>query len=773
MSASRPAASGVEQARKRAAALRDEINRHNHLYYVEARPELPDREYDMLYDELKALEEQFPELRTPDSPTQRVGGQPLKEFSQFRHLVPMLSLEKAEDLRELKLFETRIQKELAGGMPSYVVEPKIDGVSIGLHYVNGVLETGVTRGDGTVGDIITANLRTIRGIPLRLRGKRPPRLIEVRGEAYMSAKGLADLNAALAKAGEKPFANTRNATAGSLKLLDPGEVAKRPLRVVCYAIGARDGIEFGTHREELAALKEFGLPIPQVWWTVDSIESALDRAEELKRGDGDLPYEIDGVVIKIDDNRQASSLGRTAKAPASAIAYKPKHWLRQAETTLRDITVQVGRTGVLTPVAELEPVFLDGTQISRATLHNEDEIRRKDIRIGDTVIIERAGRVIPAVVRVVTEKRSGRERAFTMPPECPACGAPVASNRIASGEKEEVAVRCNNLQCPAQKTRRLEYVAARAALDIEALGGIVADTLVERGLVDDPLDLFSLQLDQLGALNLGTEAEPRVLGRKNAEKILQAVERSRSLPLGRWLFALAIPNIGAATAHTIAAVHDDLAAVSGSQILRDIASKAQKEEEAKQVNPRSREGRAKSDAERAAMKERFEQLSAEIREIEARLSAYSLPEVGPVVARSILDFFGSAAGRDTLARLKRLGIEPRGRGAAATETSQPQTLAGKTFVLTGTLSSMAREAAFENIRARGGSVSNSVSRKTDYVVAGDEPGDRKLADAGKCGVPVIDEKAFLALLGGGHATPSKPAPRADDDDLFSIALRKK
>ena len=767
MSTSRPGVSGKEQARQRAAHLRDEISRHNHLYYVEATPELTDREYDELYDELKALERQYPELQTPDSPTQRVGGEPLREFKPFRHLVPMLSLEKAEDLRELKLFETRIQKELSGERVEFVVEPKIDGVSISVHYKDGNLVTGATRGDGTVGDDITANLRTLHDVPLRLHARPPPPLLEVRGEAYMREEDRLALNAGLEQTGEKPFANTRNATAGSLKQLDPRIVARRPLHAVFYAIGAREGIAHGTHREELECLAALGFPTPQISWNCASVEEALARAEELKRRESELPFDIDGVVLKINDLGQVQRLGRTAKAPASAIAYKPKHWLRQAETRLRDITVQVGRTGVLTPVAELEPVFLDGTQISRATLHNEDEIRRKDIRIGDAVVIERAGRVIPAVVRVVPEKRSGSERVFVMPVQCPACGTPVVRNRNASSEKEEVAVRCNNLQCPAQKTRRLEYVAARAALDIEALGGIVADTLVERGRVQEPLDLFDLKLDDLAVLNLGTDQEPRVLGRKNAEKILQAVERSRSLPLGRWLFALAIPNVGAATAHAIAAVHADLATVAGSQILRDIVTRAEKEEEARQANPRSRDARDKRETERVEMKARFDRLKAEIDDIDTRLAAYSLPEVGPVVARSIFDFFSSAMGHQTLARMKQLGIDPKGGAkVGARAANVPQTLAGKTFVLTGTLAGMAREAAFEVIRAHGGNVSNSVSRKTDYLVAGAEPGDRKVAEAGKNGVPVIDEQAFMELLGGETVRSSRPPSKPDDEDLF-------
>ncbi|MGQ9662675.1 MAG: NAD-dependent DNA ligase LigA [Kiritimatiellia bacterium] len=721
------------QAEKQIAFLRKEIERHNCLYYVEARPEISDAEYDRLFDELVALEKEFPDLVTPDSPTQRVGGQPLKEFSHFRHLVPMLSLDKAEDFRELKLFEARIRKELPKEEIEYVVEPKVDGVSVSIHYENGLLTVGATRGDGTVGDDITANLKTIREIPLRLHADNPPAHLEVRGEAYMSERDRLALNARLEQAGEKPFPNTRNATAGSLKLLDPRIVAQRPLRAVFYGIGVTEGIKFRTHTEELEALKKFGLPTPHFWWRCSSIEEAIERAEELKRQETELPYEIDGAVIKVNSLDQARRLGSTTRAPASAIAYKPKHWLKQAQTRLRAITVQVGRTGVLTPVAELEPVFLDGTLISRATLHNEEEIKRKDIRIGDAVIIERAGRVIPAVVRPLPEKRTGKEKIFRMPAQCPVCGSPVTRKKMASGEGEEVAVRCENLRCPAQRTRRLEYFASRAALDIEGLGGIVADKLVERGLVEEPLDLFNLSTTQVAQLNLGTDEKPRLLGEKNATKIRRALQRSRELPLGRWLYALAIPNVGEAIAHQIASLHEDLQAVANSKILRDIAQLREKEELAEKERSRNRE--------------HYETLKREIAELKARVKQYNLPEVGPVVASSVLEFFASEQGKSILRRLKQLEINPRGGGGvAAGKGPAAGPLAGKTFVLTGALSSMSRSQATELIRARGGAVAGAVSRKTDYVVVGTDPGS-KLDEARRLGLSTLTEAEFLKMLG--------------------------
>jgi DNA ligase (NAD+) len=748
-------------AQSRVVALRDEINRHNCLYYVEAKPEISDREYDALYDELKTLEGQYPDLIAQDSPTQRVGGQPLKEFRSVRHAQAMLSLDKAEDLRELQLFENRVRRELSGEDVSYVVEPKVDGVSISVTYENGVMTLGATRGDGATGDDITANLRTIREIPLRLKSKRPPALIEVRGEAYMREADRVAINVKLQAAGEKPFPNTRNATAGSLKQLDPRVVAQRPLRAVFYAVAAAKGVTFRTHREELEAMRDAGLPTPQVWKTCGDIAEARVYAEDLKTREHELPYEIDGVVIKIDRLDQVRRLGATAKAPASAIAYKPKHWLKQAETVLRGITVQVGRTGVLTPVAELEPVFLDGTLISRATLHNEDEVRRKDVRVGDTVVIERAGKVIPAVVRVVLEKRSGAERPFAMPSQCPDCGGEVARNLIASGEKQEVALRCNNLQCPAQKTRRIEYFAHRAALDIEGLGGIVADALVERGLVQDPLELFGLTVTQLAALNLGTNEAPRVLGEKNAEKIVRAIERARTAPLSRWLLALAIPNIGEATAAQIAALHEDLVAVARSDILARVVRLHAARKELVEVNPKSRNNPPKNERERLQRQTRAEELRQEVEALEQSLKPYALPEVGPVVAGSVLDYFASTGGKQVLKRLGEMGIAPAGGTAATTDSAVPQVFRGKTFVLTGTLAGMTREEATAEIRSRGGNVSGAVSSKTDFVLTGDSPGS-KLAKARELGVALVSEQEFLAMLN----KPAKAQPQPEQSLLL-------
>jgi NAD-dependent DNA ligase len=574
------------EAQARHARLADQIRQHDHAYYVLARPTVSDFEYDRLFRELQELEKQFPELVTPESPTQRVGGAPSEGFNRVKHLQPMLSLEKIEaaehpdsteepdrekrnrqqdanTLPRLLEFDKTIRKHLGRDRIEYVLEPKVDGVSISVHYRHGKLALGVTRGDGQFGDDITANLRTVRAIPLELNLPNPPALLEVRGEAYIATEDFEKLNARLAAAGEKTFPNARNATAGTLKQLDPRLVAQRPIRAVFYAVGKCEGIAWETHAEILEALARFGLPTQRRWWVCRDIDEAIrvyadkvvahyDETRDLRR---QLPYEIDGIVLKVNRLADAQRIPPKTRAPGDAIVHKPIPWITPAETLLKDITVQVGRTGVLTPVAELEPVFVQGSTIARATLHNEDEIHRKDIRIGDTVVVRKAGMVIPEVLEVVLAKRPKGAKPFDLVAHvggrCPACGGPIAkdkiktprnsggstgappvavgapANRSASTEppeasglaaapepnrrgrrseapeagalpepdsaSEEVAWRCQNVAgCPAQKTRRVEYFAQRKALDLESLGGIVAEKLVERGLVDEPLDLFGL-----------------------------------------------------------------------------------------------------------------------------------------------------------------------------------------------------------------------------------------------------------------------------------------
>ena len=771
------------EAKNRHARLSAEIHRHDHAYYVEGRQIITDHEYDQLFNELQKLEKDFPDLVTPESPTQRVGGAPSEKFARVKHLMPMLSLDKVEaaehptsaeepdhdkrnrlrdenTLAELRAFVATIRKHLRRDKVQYIIEPKVDGVSIGVHYRHGKLALGVTRGDGSEGDDITVNLKTVRAIPLELHGKNPPALLEVRGEAYMAIKEFDAINARLSAAGEKPFPNARNATAGTLKQLDPKLVAQRPIRAVFYATGAVDGIEFKTHSEMLETLARFGLPTQKLWWVCDGIDEVLkvytdkivshyDEDKDLRR---QLPYEIDGIVLKVNTLADWAKIPGRSRAPGYAIVHKPVPWITPAETVLKAITVQVGRTGVLTPVAELEPVFVQGSTISRATLHNEDEIRRKDIRIGDTVIIRKAGMVIPEVTEVVKTKRPAGAKEFDLLAhiggKCPACGGPIAKEKMSDGEADEVAWRCQNIAgCPAQLMRRVEYFAQRRALDIESLGGIVAEKLVERGLVKEPLDLFHLKLEQLGKLNLGTAEEPRVFGEKNATKILDALQRAKTAPLSRWIFALAISDVGDATAKQLSATHESLDALADSEVLRDIRDLGAKEGERSEISPRSRKNPPKTEAEKAQREQRDAVLKQEIADIGSRLAAGGLkarmPEVGPVAASSALDYFASATGKKVLARIHDLGIKPQGEKVNVASKAAG-VFAGKTFVLTGTLPTMTREDATARIEAAGGKVTGSVSKKTDFVLAGAEAGS-KLEKAQELGVKILDEAQFLKM----------------------------
>ena len=607
-----------------------------------------------------------------------------------------------------------------------VIEPKVDGVAVSLIYENGRLRQAATRGDGKVGDDITQNIRTIRSVPERLRGA-APKLLEVRGEVYMDKHGFEKLNDERRKAGLPLFANPRNAAAGSLKQLDPAIVAKRPLGVVLYGTGATEGVDVDVHSEIFPLLKKLGLPATERWWVAKSVEEILDAIHELDGIRHKFAYQTDGAVVKVNSFAQRERLGFTAKSPRWAIAYK--YEAERVETRLNDIVIQVGRTGILTPVAMLEPVLVSGSTVGRATLHNEDEIKRKDIRIGDTVVIEKAGEVIPAVVEVVKSKRPRDAKPFDFAKhihgKCPVCGGPIRR------DPQFVAWRCENLQCPAQTTRRVEFFAARSALDIESVGGIVADKLVERGLVREPLDLFELKTEQLAKLNLGTEEEPRVFGEKNATKAIRAIERARTLPLSRWLFALAIPDVGRTTATQLARFHETIEDVANSPLLNDvlhIPSKSGKKRRTQKKlpigssNPVS-QSRSKSKAEKG-------------RGITT--------EVGPVVAQSVLDFFASAAGKKTLRRIKELGIRPKTEKVSAKKAAELP-LAGKTFVLTGTLPSMTREEATEKIEALGGHVTGSVSKKTDYVLAGAEPGS-KFDKAKELGIRIIGEPEFRKML---------------------------
>lgn len=664
------------EASERAAVLRAAIQRHNALYYQEAAPEISDREYDLLYRELLDLERQYPALVAPDSPTRRVGGEPLTGFEHVRHSIPMMSLDNTYTKDELVEFDGRVKRILGTGNCTYVLEPKIDGVAISLRYEDGLLVTGSTRGDGKTGDDITANLRTIRSIPMRLNtgSGGPSPLIEVRGEVYMTRQGFAELNRRREENGEAPFANPRNAAAGSLKLLDSRIVAGRPLDAVLYALGSTEGVDAATHTGLLRQLESFGFRTVPVHWHCRNIAEILDRLDELETRRHAFPFEMDGGVIKVEERALYSTLGQTAKSPRWAIAYK--YQPERAETVVLNIVVQVGRTGVLTPVANLEPVTVAGSVVSRATLHNEDEVRRKDIRIGDRVLIEKAGEVIPAVVEVKHSARTGNETAFEIPAECPVCGSHVTRR------EGEVAVRCENLQCPAQIKRWIRHFASRGAMDIEGLGDVLVEQLVDTELVSDPADLYRLTPDQVAALERMAE--------KSARNLIDGIKASTKRDFWRVIFALGIRHVGARSAQTI------------EQHFRTI-------EELEEADV-----------------ERLEQI----------------PDIGPVVAQAIVDFFREERSRNLIDRLKAEGITFR-----RTETpAASDKLAGRTFVLTGSLESMTRDEAGEQIRALGGKVSSSVSGKTDFVVAGENAGS-KLDKARKLGVAVIDEGEFGKLLG--------------------------
>ncbi len=671
------------QARKRHAELVEELRRHDHAYYVEAKPTISDREYDKLYHELLELEKEFPELVTPDSPSQRVSGEPLTEFRPVQHLKPMTSLDNTYSQEEMREFVARVERLLPGEKLEWMVEPKLDGVAINLRYEGGVFMRGATRGDGTTGDDVTANLRTIRSIPTRLHlaGKKTPEVMEVRGEVYMTKAGFAKMNEERKAAGEETFANARNSAAGSLKQLDARLVAKRPLDLVVYGLGAVEGGEkLERHDEMLAWLKTAGFKTPEKTWKCHSAEELIAAINDLDGLRRKFVYETDGAVIKLNSFALREKAGFTSKAPRWAIAYK--YAAEQAETLLKAITIQVGRTGKLTPVAELEPVFLAGSTIGRATLHNEDELRRKDIRIGDTVTIEKAGEVIPAVVGVVLTKRTGKERRFEFPKNCPECGTKVA--RTEAADEEGVDWRCVNPDCPAQVRGRMEHWCARGAMDIEGGGEALVSQLVKSGLARDVADLYQLTLEQLAGLER--------MGEKSARNFLDGIEASKTRDLWRLLFGLGILHVGAGVAKALGkcfATPDDLFAASLPQLT----------------------------------------------EIE---------DVGEVIARSLVEWHGDARNRNLMERLRKAGLNFKSALYHPSAALGP--LAGKTFVLTGTLPTLKREEAAAKIEALGGKVSGSVSKKTDYVVAGEEAGS-KLEKAQKLGVKIIDEAELLKLCG--------------------------
>jgi DNA ligase (NAD+) len=666
-----------QQAEERIQHLRQELREHNYRYYVMADPAVSDREYDEQMNELAGLEEAYPEFQSRESPTQRVGGQPLEGFNTVEHARPMISLANSYDMEDIRAFGQRTRKLLPDRDFSYVVEPKIDGVAASLRYEDGVLVQALTRGDGRKGDDITENIRTIPSIPLQLRISPAPQVMEVRGEVYMTRKGFQKLNEEREASGQAVFANPRNACAGSLKLLDPSLVAKRPLDAVWYGTGELQGIDFDTHLGMLEQLKKAGFITPS--WTrecadIDEVEQALNENLE---GRHDYPFEMDGAVVKINERNLYDELGSTAKSPRWAMAYKYEP--EQVETLLKDITIQVGRTGVLTPVAELEPVSVSGTTVSRATLHNWNELRRKDVRVGDTVVIEKAGEIIPAVVKVVTDKRPQDARPTPEPEACPVCGGPVEQR------DGEVAIRCANPSCPAKSESWLRHFVGRRAMDIDHLGEELIKVLLDNGLIEGIADLYDLHQRKEDLLNLER------MGQKSADNLLEAIEASKQQDLWRLIHGLGIPHVGERTAQMLEEHYDSLDGL----------------------------------------------MAASSSDLEA------IPDIGPIVAEAIVAFFQREEVENLITALRENGVNMQSRRSPPQETDSP--LAGKTVVLTGSLSELTRNEAKEKLRALGANVTGSVSSKTDLLIAGESAGS-KLDKARNLGIEVWDEARMMKEL---------------------------
>ncbi len=748
---------------ERYSELCDIVRHNNELYYAQAQPEISDAEYDKLYREIEELEREHPEFISPDSPTQRVGNDLSEGFRKVTHPAPMQSIDdifehkpgEGDTDAELVDFYQRLSNSLGQDSPRVTVEPKIDGCAVTLLYRQGKLAYAATRGDGRTGDDITANVRTIKSVPFTLPAG-APELLEVRGEIYMPSADFDRLNAERDADGLTAFANPRNATAGTIKLLDAEEVARRPLRFLAHGLGVYEGPELHTTRDFTDLLDRMGIPRNQPVIYADTLEETRAAVQQVNILRRDLGYGTDGAVIKLDDIALRESLGSTARAPRWAAAFK--YLPEQKETVLRSISIQVGRTGVLTPVAELEPVQLSGTTVSRATLHNQDEIERKDIRIGDTVLMEKSGEIIPAVVHVIMSMRPADAVPYSLYDAvggvCPSCSAPIAQ------EEGQVAWRCTNFTCPAQAAMRTTYFCRREALDIENLGGTVAEALVNRGMIATPLDLFNLTVEQLGALNLGTDEEPRRFGEKNAAKALAALDAARNLPLERWLTAFGIPTIGTVTARTAARYHRDLTELAGGQFLNLLVQLEEGVEQFNALNPKARANKgADKDHLQAQQEELKSRLTAAAAGFIARGYVQLEPDganklkftnpLGSVSTRKLLAYFHSAAGQAVLQTLGESGINPISSGFAEnlnTQTEGP--LSGKTFVLTGALSRPRPE--FEKmIAAAGGKATGSVTKNTTYLVAG-EGGGSKRDKAAKLGIPVIGEEELITLLEGGQ-----------------------
>jgi DNA ligase (NAD+) len=659
---------------ERIETLREALHRHNYLYYVENRPEISDAEYDRLLRELRALEEAHPELATPDSPTQAVGGHVAQAFAPVEHKGPMLSLENAVSSDDLREFEARLRRALPTAQFAYVCEPKIDGLGVALLYARGRFARGATRGDGRVGEDITQNLRTIKVIPAALKSELArAKSLEVRGEVFMPREAFARLNASLEEAGQVTFSNPRNAAAGAVRQKDPSVTASRPLDIFLYHVSHREPGEFASHWEALEALKSAGFPVNPRSRRCGDIDAVVAYCQRLETERDELDYEADGVVVKVDSLEQQRRLGATSHHPRWAIAFK--FAARQATTRVLDITINVGKTGALTPAASLEPVELAGVTVSNVSLHNEDEVKRKDVRIGDTVLIERAGDVIPYLIQVVTSKRPSGAKPFHMPHKCPACGAP------AERPEGEAIWRCTNVACPAQLKERLFHWGSRRAMDIEHLGEMVINQLVDRELVRDFGDLYELDVEQVAGLERMAE--------KSATNLIEAIRASKGRGLSRVLNGLGVRMIGERAAQLLAARFGTMDRLQNAGV-------------------------------------------DEINEI---------PGIGPKIAESVARFFHEERNRKIIRHLREVGLDLTEKGVSDT----PGPLTGKTLVLTGGLRGLTRDEAKDAILRLGGRVTGTVSKKTDYVVVGEDPGS-KADDAKRLGVTVLDEAQFLDLV---------------------------
>jgi DNA ligase (NAD+) len=737
----------AQSVQQRIDKLREEINRHNHLYHVDARPEISDREFDKLLQELIELEREHPDLVTPDSPTQRVGGEVQTELKPVRHAAPMMSIDNTYNEEEVRAFDERVRKGLGGDQPRYVLEPKIDGASVSLRYEDGRLVLAATRGRGNVGDDITVNARTIKSIPLTLRKDGapvpPPKIVEVRGEVYMDNDDFQRVNKAIAAAGEEPYANPRNLTAGTLRRLDPKIVAKRRLRFLAHGLGQIEPMPAKGYWELTEMLRKWGVPLPKEVWRANDVDEAIKCVHEFEKIRPKLPYMTDGMVMKVDSFAHRGRLGATSKAPRWVIAYK--YETEQQPTVIKDCRWQVGKGGTLTPVGDLEPVFIGGVTVTHVSLHNIDQICRLDVHLGDTVVIERAGEVIPYVAEVVKEKRPRGAKRIEPPSKCPVCKTKVEREAL---PEEQVAYRCVNTACdefyvrkkvkrakapeacpvcsqkvelldagidiycpnpacPAQVKERLRWFCGRSQMDIEGIGDVLMDQLVERGHVKTFADLYRLKPEDIATISSEVEQEgktiTRTVGEKVANKVVASIEKSKEKGLDRLLGGLGIHHVGNRVAYVLASHFGSLDAVAA-------ASK--------------------------------EELSG-------------VHEIGPVIAGSVYDFFHNEAGRQVVKELKKVGVDPKMEKPVA-KTNADLPLAGQTVVVTGSLTKFDRDEIERLIIRLGGKASGSVSKKTSFVVAGDKAGS-KLDKAKELNVPVLTEDQFVEKIGPKHLATNAPA----------------